>query len=60
MPRRIHFDNGGPSTAPTGVGKVVLVCLHQVATPVFIPPREPWRKGTIERFNDTFDRRVFR
>src|SRR5207249_5783215 len=34
--------------------------LHQGATPVFIPPREPWRNGTIERFNDTFDKRFFR
>ena len=60
LPRRIQFDNGGPFTAPTGVGELVRVCLHQGATPVFIPPREPWRNGTIEHFNDTFDRRFFR
>jgi hypothetical protein len=60
VPRRIQFDNGGPFTAPTGVGEVVRVCLHQGATPVFIPPREPWRNGTVEHFNDTFDRRFFR
>jgi putative transposase len=60
VPRRIQFDNGGPFTAPTGVGEVVRVCLHQGATPVFIPPGEPWRNGTIEHFNDTFDRRFFR
>jgi len=34
--------------------------VHQGTTPVFIPPREPWRNGTIERFNDTFDKRFFR
>ncbi len=28
--------------------------------PRFIPPREPWRQGTIEHFNDTFDKRFFR
>jgi putative transposase len=60
VPRRIQFDNGGPFTAPTGVGEVVRVCLHQGTTPVFVPPREPWRNGTIEHFNDTFDRRFFR
>jgi putative transposase len=60
VPRRIQFDNGGPFIAPTGVGEVVRVCLHQGATPVFVPPREPWRNGTIEHFNDTFDRRFFR
>jgi putative transposase len=60
VPGRVQFDNGGPFTSPTGVGEVVRFCLHQAATPVFIPPREPWRNGTIERFNDTFDKRFFR
>jgi putative transposase len=60
VPRRIQFDNGGPFTAPTGLGEVVRVCLHQHATPVFVPPREPWRNGAIEHFNDTFDKRFFR
>lgn len=60
VPGRIQFDNGGPFVSPTGLGEVVRVCLRQGATPVFIPPREPWRNGTIERFNDTFDRRFFR
>ena len=50
----------GPFCSPTGLGEVVRVCLHQGATPVFIPPREPWRNGTIEHFNDTFDKRFFR
>lgn len=60
MPVRIQFDNGGPFCSPTGLGEVVRVCLHQGATPVFIPPREPWRNGTIEHFNDTFEKRFFR
>ena len=60
VPGRVQFDNGGPFVSPTGVGQVVRVCLHQGATPVFIPTREPWRNGTIEHFNDTFDKRFFR
>jgi putative transposase len=60
VPGRIQFDNGGPFVSPTGLGEVVRVCLRQGATPVFIPPREPWRNGTIEHFNDTFDQRFFR
>ena len=60
VPRRIQFDNGGPFVSPTGLGEVARVCLRQGTTPVFIPPREPWRNGTIERFNDTFDQRFFR
>ena len=60
VPRRIQFDNGGPFVSPTGLGEVVRVCLRQGATPVFVPPREPWRNGTIEHFNDAFDKRFFR
>jgi putative transposase len=60
VPGRVQFDNGGPFVSPTGVGDVVRFCVHQGATPVFIPPREPWRNGTIEHFNDTFDKRFFR
>src|SRR3954462_13100752 len=60
VPGRVQFDNGGPFTSPTGVGEVVRFCVHQGTTPVFIPPREPWRNGTIEHFNDTFDKRFFR
>jgi hypothetical protein len=60
VPRRAQFDNGGPFTAPTGIGEVVRVLDHQGVTPVFVPPREPWRNGTIEHFNDTFDKRFFR
>ncbi|MCA1697551.1 MAG: hypothetical protein LC790_01045 [Actinobacteria bacterium] len=60
VPRRIQFDNGGPFVAPTGVGEVVRVCMRQGAIVVFVPPREPWRNGTIEHFNDTFDKRFFR
>jgi putative transposase len=60
VPRRAQFDNGGPFTAPTGIGEVVRVLVHQGVTPVFVPPREPWRNGTIEHFNDTFDKRFFR
>lgn len=60
VPWRLQFDNGGPFTSPTGLGEVVRVCLHQQIIPVFIPPREPWRQGTIEHFNNTFDKRFFR
>ena len=60
VPSRVQFDNGGPFVSPTGLGEVVRVCLRQDTTPVFIAPREPWRNGTIEHFNDTFDKRFFR
>lgn len=60
VPARVKFDNGGPFICPRGLGLIVRVCLHQGVTPVFIPQAEPWRNGTIERFNDTFDKRFLR
>ncbi|MFN2468980.1 MAG: integrase core domain-containing protein [Gaiellaceae bacterium] len=60
LPRRLQLDNGGPFVAPKGLGLIVRLCLHQGVTPRFVPPREPWRNGTVEHFNDTFDKRFFR
>jgi transposase InsO family protein len=60
LPLRLQLDNGGPFVAPKGLGLIVRLCLHQGVTPRFVPPREPWRNGTIEHFNDTFDKRFFR
>lgn len=60
LPTRVKFDNGGPFICPRGLGLVIRLCLHQGVTPVFIPQGEPWRNGTVERFNDTFDKRFLR
>ena len=60
LPVRLQLDNGGPFVAPKGLGLVVRTCLHQGVTPRFVPAREPWRNGTVEHFNDTFDKRFFR
>lgn len=59
-PVRLQLDNGGPFVAPKGLGLLVRLCLHQGVIPRFVPPREPWRNGTVEHFNDTFDKRFFR
>ncbi|HVA31205.1 MAG TPA: integrase core domain-containing protein [Gaiellaceae bacterium] len=60
LPDRLQLDNGGPFVAPKGLGLIVRLCLQQGVTPRFIPAREPWRNGTVEHFNDTFDKRFFR
>jgi putative transposase len=60
VPVRAKFDNGGPFIGARGLGLVARVCLHNGVTPVYIPAGEPWRNGTVERFNDTFDKRFFR
>jgi len=60
LPARLQLDNGGPFVAPKGLALVVRLCLHQGVIPRFVPPSEPWRQGTVEHFNDTFDKRFFR
>jgi putative transposase len=61
VPRRLQLDNGNPFLlGSAALGEVVRVVLHQGATPVFIPQREPWRNGVVERFNDSFEQRFFR
>jgi putative transposase len=61
VPRRLQLDNGTPFLLGSAAfGEVVRVVLHQGATPVFIPQREPWRNGVIERFNDSLKQRFFR
>jgi transposase len=60
LPARLQLDNGGPFVAPKGLGLIIRLCLHQGVTPRVVPPSEPWRNGTVEHFNDTFDKRFFR
>lgn len=61
VPRRLQLDNGTPfQLGSASLGEIVRVAIHQGATPVFIPQGEPWRNGTCEQFNDTFDKRFFR
>ncbi|MGH2715134.1 MAG: hypothetical protein ACRDM7_14825 [Thermoleophilaceae bacterium] len=56
VPRRLQLDNGKPFILGGGtLGEVVRLCLHQGATPVFVPQGEPWRNGVVEHYNDTFD-----
>ena len=60
LPRRLKLDNwliaGGTMKLPL----TVRLCLALGVTVVFIPFAEPWRNGTVEQFNDTFDKRFFR
>ncbi len=61
VPKRLQLDNGKPFVpGSASLGEIVRISLHQGATPVFIPQGEPWRNGTCEQFNDTFDKRFFR
>ena len=64
IPRYLQMDNElpfrGSNRHPRSFGIVIRLCLHLGIQPVFIPLSEPWRNGTIERFQDLFDKGFFR
>lgn len=64
MPDFLQFDNElafrGSNRYPRSFGIVLRLCLSLGIEVVFIPIGEPWRNGTIESFNDTYDSRFFR
>ena len=58
IPRYLQMDNQLPFTGsnryPRAFGSVIRLCLYLDVEPVFIPIREPWRNGHIERFHRTY------
>ena len=64
LPDFLQLDNQlsfrGSNRYPRSPGLVIRLCLYYGVTPVFIPVREPWRNGVIEKFNDTYNKRFFR
>ena len=64
VPDYLQMDNElsfrGSNRYPHSFGQLIRFVLSQEVTPIFIPVREPWRNGIIEKFNDTFDKKFFR
>ena len=64
MPDALQMDNElafrGSNRYPHSFGVVVRFALALGIAPVFIPVKEPWRNGMIEKFNHTWDKRFFR
>ena len=64
IPCYLQMDNTlstrGSNRYPHSFGVVIRLCLHIGIQPVFIPIKEPWRNGIIERFQDVFDKMFFR
>lgn len=64
LPDALQMDNElsfrGSNRHPRSFGTVVRFALSQGVAPVFIPFKEPWRNGMIEKFNNTYDKRFFR
>lgn len=64
LPDALQMDNElafrGSNRYWRSFGSVVRFALSQGVAPVFIPFKEPWRNGMIEKFNNTYDKRFFR
>jgi len=64
LPDYLQLDNElsfrGSNRYPRSPGLVIRLCLHFGVQPVFIPVKEPWRNGVIEKFNDTYNKKFFR
>ena len=58
IPDRVQVDNSftfaGSPKYPRSIGPLIRLCLHSGVEPWFIPPSEPWRNGSVERFNDFY------
>lgn len=61
IPDFLQMDNElsfrGSNKYPHSFGSLIRLALHLKITVVFIPIKEPWRNGIIEKFNHTFDKR---
>lgn len=64
LPDALQMDNElafrGSNRYPRSFGSVVRFALSQGVAPVFIPIKEPWRNGIIEKFNDTYRKRFLK
>jgi len=61
IPNNLQVDNEmsffGSPTHPRGMGPLIRLCLRNGVEPWFIPMREPWRNGVVEKFNDHYEQR---
>lgn len=64
IPHYLQMDNllptRGSNRYPHSFGIVIRLCLKLGVQPIFIPIKEPWRNGIIERFQNVFDKMFFR
>jgi hypothetical protein len=58
LPEHVQADNEmvfyGSPAHPRGMGLLIRLCLEQGIEPWFIPLREPWWNGVVEKFNDHY------
>lgn len=64
LPTHLQVDNEmtfyGSPTHPRGMGTLIRLGLHCGIEVWFIPPREPWRNGVVEKFNHHYRQKFLR
>jgi putative transposase len=64
LPRSLQVDNAlsfrGSNRHPRSFGLLIRLCLYLGVEVVFIPEREPWRHGIVERCNDVVEKLFWR
>lgn len=62
-PTQVQFDNAhevaGWGPAARYLSRVIRLCLRFGIEPVFVPPAQPQRNGSVENFNGWFQPRLF-
>jgi transposase len=63
IPNFLQLDNElvffGNRRYPNALGQVMRLCFQVGVELVFIPVREPWRNGIVEKFNDHWSRKFY-
>lgn len=64
IPRFAQVDNEmtfyGSPLHPHAMGQFIRLCCFYGVEAVFIPVREPWRNGAVEKFNDHWNYKFYR
>jgi transposase InsO family protein len=64
FPEHLQVDNEmtfyGSPAHPRGMGMLIRLGLHYGIEVWFIPPREPWRNGVVEKFNHHYRQKFLR
>ena len=64
IPRILQMDNElvffGNRRSPRAMGQLLRLCFELDVEVLFIPVREPWRNSVVEKFNDHWNRKLYR
>lgn len=63
IPTTLQVDNEliffGNRAYPRATGQIIRLCTTNDVELFFIPIREPWRNGVVEKFNDHWDKKLY-